>query len=137
MRIVVPREAAAGEGRVALVPDAIGRLTAAGFEVVVERGAGAAAGFPDEDYVVAGATLSEPAGMLEGAAAVVRVSRPSPEEVAAMAPGTVLIGFLAPLTDTEGIERLRRQGVVAFAMESVPRITRAQSMDALSSQATV
>ena len=66
-----------------------------------------------------------------------RVSRPSADEVAAMAPGTVLIGFLAPLTDTEGIERLRRQGVVAFAMESVPRITRAQSMDALSSQATV
>ena len=137
MRIVVPREAAAGEGRVALVPDAIGRLTSAGFEIVVERGAGAAAGFPDEDYVAAGATLSEPAGMLEGAEAVVRVSRPTAEEVAAMAPGTVLIGFLTPLTDTEGIERLRRQGVVAFAMESVPRITRAQSMDALSSQATV
>ena len=137
MRIVVPREAAAGEGRVALVPDAIGRLTAAGFEIVVERGAGAAAGFPDEDYVAAGATLSEPNGMLEGAEAVVRVSRPTADEVAAMAPGTVLIGFLAPLTDTEGIDRLQRQGVVAFAMESVPRITRAQSMDALSSQATV
>ena len=137
VRIVVPREAAAGEGRVALVPDAIGRLTAAGFEIVVERGAGAVAGFPDEDYAAAGALLSESSGLLEGAEAVVRVSRPSAEEVAAMAPGTVLIGFLAPLTDAEGIERLRRQGVVAFAMESVPRITRAQSMDALSSQATV
>jgi len=137
VRIVVPREAAAGEGRVALVPDAIGRLTSAGFEIVVERGAGAAAGFPDEDYLAAGATLSEPAGMLEGAEAVVRVARPTAEEVAAMAPGTVLIGFLTPLTDVEGIERLRRQDVVAFAMESVPRITRAQSMDALSSQATV
>jgi len=122
---------------VALVPDAIGRLAPAGFEVVVERGAGAAAGFPDEDYVAAGATLSEPADLLEGAAAVVRVSRPSADEVAAMTAGTVLIGFLAPLTDAEGIERLRRQSVVAFAMESVPRITRAQSMDALSSQATV
>jgi NAD(P) transhydrogenase subunit alpha len=137
VRIVVPREAAAGEGRVALVPDAIGRLTAVGFEIVVERGAGAVAGFPDEDYAAAGASLSEPGGLLEGAEAVVRVSRPSAEEVAAMAPATVLIGFLAPLTDAEGIERLRRQGVVAFAMESVPRITRAQSMDALSSQATV
>jgi NAD(P) transhydrogenase subunit alpha len=137
VRIVVPREANAGEGRVALVPDAIGRLAPVGFEIVVERGAGAIAGFPDEDYVAAGATLSEPVDLLEGADAVVRVSRPSAEEVAAMAPGTVLIGFLAPLTDTEGIERLRRQGVVAFAMESVPRITRAQSMDALSSQATV
>jgi len=137
VRIVVPREAAAGEGRVALVPDAIGRLAPAGFEIVVERGAGAVAGFPDEDYATAGATLSEPGSLLEGADAIVRVARPSAEEVLAMAPGTVLIGFLAPLTDTEGIERLRRQGVVAFAMESVPRITRAQSMDALSSQATV
>ena len=137
MRIVVPREAAAGEGRVALVPDAIGRLAPAGFEIVVERGAGAAAGFPDEDYVAAGATLSEPANLLDGAEAVVRVSRPSADEISAMAQGTVLIGFLAPLSDPEGIEHLRRQGVVAFAMESVPRITRAQSMDALSSQATV
>ena len=77
MRIVVPREAAAGEGRVALVPDAIGRLAPAGFEVMVERGAGAIAGFPDEDYAAAGATLSEPSGLLEGADAIVRVSRPS------------------------------------------------------------
>src|SRR4029078_5870694 len=68
---------------------------------------------------------------------VLRVGRPTAEEVSALAPGTVLIGFLAPLTDREGIERLERQGVVAFAMESIPRITRAQSMDALSSQATV
>jgi NAD(P) transhydrogenase subunit alpha len=75
--------------------------------------------------------------LLEGADAIVRVARPSADEVAAIAPGTVLIGFLAPLTDAEGVERLRRHGVVAFAMESVPRITRAQSMDALSSQATV
>ena len=104
---------------------------------MVERGAGAVAGFPDEDYTDAGATLCEPGALLEGADAIVRVARPSADEVAAIAPGTVLIGFLAPLTDTEGIERLRRQGVVAFAMESVPRITRAQSMDALSSQATV
>ncbi len=137
MRIAVPREAAAGEGRVALVPDAVGRLAAAGFEIAIQRGAGAVAGFPDEDYATAGATLTEPGVLLDGAEAVVRVGRPSADEVAAIAPGTVLIGFLAPLTDPDGIERLRRQGVVAFAMESVPRITRAQSMDALSSQATV
>ena len=103
----------------------------------MERGAGASAGFPDEDYAAAGATLCEPAALLEGVDAVVRVARPSAEEVAAMAPGTVLIGFLAPLTDTEGIARLEQRGIVGFAMESVPRITRAQSMDALSSQATV
>ena len=69
--------------------------------------------------------------------AVVRVGRPSADEVAELAPGTVLIGFLAPLSDPEGIERLAARGVVAFAMESIPRITRAQAMDALSSQATV
>ena len=103
----------------------------------MERGAGAGAGFPDEDYVTAGATLCEPATLLENVDAVVRVARPSAEEVAAMPPGTILIGFLAPLTDREGIERLEKRGVVGFAMESVPRITRAQSMDALSSQATV
>jgi NAD(P) transhydrogenase subunit alpha len=122
---------------VALVPDSVGRLTPAGFEIVVERGAGAAAGFPDEDYANAGAKLSERSTLLEGADAIVRVARPSADEVAAIAPGTVLIGFLAPLTDAEGVERLRRQDVVAFALESVPRITRAQAMDALSSQATV
>jgi NAD(P) transhydrogenase subunit alpha len=133
VRVAVPREAAAGEGRVALVPETVSRLTKGGFEVVVERGAGAAAGFPDDDYGSAGATLREAGALLEGADAVVRVARPSADEVAAMAPGTVLIGFLAPLTDAEGIERLRQRGVVAFAMESVPRITRAQSMDALSS----
>ncbi|MEI7760355.1 MAG: Re/Si-specific NAD(P)(+) transhydrogenase subunit alpha [Thermoleophilia bacterium] len=137
MHVAVPREAGSGEGRVALVPDAIGRLVPAGFEIVVERGAGAAAGFPDEDYAAAGATLSEPRALLDGADAVVRVARPTAEEVSSMAAGTVLIGFLAPLTDIEGIERLRRQGIIAFAMESVPRSTRAQSMDALSSQATV
>ena len=137
MRIAVPREAAAGEGRVALVPETVGRLVADGFEVVVERGAGAAAGYPDEGYAEAGATLREAGGLLEGADTIVRVARPTPDEVSAMAPGTILIGFLSPLTDPEGIERLRRQGVVAFAMESIPRISRAQSMDALSSQANV
>jgi H+-translocating NAD(P) transhydrogenase subunit alpha len=137
VRVVVPREAAPGECRVALVPDSIGRLTGAGFEIGVERGAGAAAGFVDEDYAAAGATILAGDTLSEGADAVVRVARPSADEVAAIASGTVLIGFLAPLTDADGIERLRRQGIVAFAMEAVPRITRAQSMDALSSQATV
>ncbi len=137
MRVVVPREAAAGEGRVALVPETVGRLIPNGFEIVVERGAGAAAGFTDEDYAGSGAILLEAGALLDGADAIVRVARPSADEVAAIPRGTVLIGFLTPLTDPEGIERLKRQGVIAFAMESVPRITRAQSMDALSSQATV
>jgi NAD(P) transhydrogenase subunit alpha len=137
MRIAVPREAAAGEGRVALVPETVGRLVSEGFEVVVERGAGAAAGYPDEGYAEAGAKLREAGGLLEGVDTIVRVSRPTPDEVSAMAPGTTLIGFLSPLTDADGIQRLERQGVIAFAMESVPRISRAQSMDALSSQANV
>jgi NAD(P) transhydrogenase subunit alpha len=122
---------------VALVPETVGRLAKGGFEIRVERGAGAAAGFPDEDYASGGAGLVERSALLEGVDGVVRVGRPSADEVAVMEPGTLLIGFLAPLTDQEGIERLQRHGVVAFAMESVPRITRAQSMDALSSQATV
>jgi NAD(P) transhydrogenase subunit alpha len=137
VRVAVPREAAAGEGRVALVPETVARLAANGFEIAVERGAGAAAGFPDEEYADAGAMLREVGSVLEGAQIVVRVGRPTADEVSALAPGTVLIGFLAPLTDREGIERLQRHGVIAFAMESIPRITRAQSMDALSSQATV
>jgi NAD(P) transhydrogenase subunit alpha len=137
MRIAVPREAAAGERRVALVPESVGRLASSGFEVTVERGAGATAGFPDGAYTDAGATVVEAAAAYDGADAVVRVARPSADEAALLRDGTVLIGFLAPLTDSDGIARLRTQGVVGFAMESVPRITRAQSMDALSSQATV
>jgi NAD(P) transhydrogenase subunit alpha len=122
---------------VALVPETASKLGAAGFEIRVERGAGDAAGFPDADYEEAGAELVDATALLAGAEAVVRVAKPSADEAKALAAGTVLVGFLQPLTDAEGIERLRTQDVVAFAMESIPRITRAQSMDALSSQATV
>jgi NAD(P) transhydrogenase subunit alpha len=137
MRIAVPRETAAGERRVALVPETISKLREGGFEIRVANGAGAAAGFPDEDYTGAGAELVSADALLAGADAVVRVARPDSAEVAGLASGTVLVGFLQPLTDAEGVARLRERGVVAFAMESIPRITRAQSMDALSSQATV
>lgn len=137
MRVAVPNESAAGERRVALVPDAIARLAPSGFTFAVERDAGRAAGFLDADYVSVGADVVPPDDLLTRAEAVVRVGRPSEAEVALLAPGTVLIGFLAPLTDPAGVERLATQGVVAFAMESLPRITRAQSMDALSSQSTV
>jgi NAD(P) transhydrogenase subunit alpha len=133
VRIGVPRELEPGERRVALVPDAVTRL-GAGFDVVVEPGAGAAASFPDEAYREAGATVSE---SVWDADAVAKVRKPSPEEVARLRSGQVLVGFLEPLTDPAGIERLAERGVHAFAMESIPRITRAQSMDALSSQATV
>jgi H+-translocating NAD(P) transhydrogenase subunit alpha len=137
VRVAVPNEAGAGERRVALVPDSVGRLSARGFTIAVERGAGVAAGFGDDEYAAAGATVVGRGELLAGAAAVVRVGSPSAEEVSELASGTVLIGFLSPLTDTAGIERLTERGVVAFAVESIPRITRAQSMDALSSQSTV
>jgi NAD(P) transhydrogenase subunit alpha len=131
VRVGVPKETARDERRVALVPEAVARLT--GFEVVVEPGAGAAAGFTDDAYRVAGATLGDP----WGAEVVVKVAKPTAAEAERLREGVVLISFLQPLTDREGVERLAGRGVVAFAMESIPRITRAQSMDALSSQATV
>jgi H+-translocating NAD(P) transhydrogenase subunit alpha len=135
MRVAVPRETAPGERRVALVPETVSKLRAVGFEVAVENDAGARAGFPDNEYADAGADVGD--AVASGADCVTRVARPSPEDVATMRPGTVLIGFLDPLTDTDGIARLRDREIVAFAMESIPRITRAQAMDALSSQATV
>jgi len=133
VRIGVPKERAPGERRVALVPEAVTRLTSNGFDVVVETGAGEAAAFLDEAYADAGATIGDP----WGADVVVKVQKPSAEEVGRLRSGAVLIAFLQPLTDAEGIGRLADRGVTAFAMESIPRITRAQSMDALSSQANV
>ncbi len=129
----MPRETAVGERRVALVPEIVEKLVPGGLEVVVEPGAGASASFPDAAYADAGAQLADWAD----ADVVVKVQKPSEEEAARLHDGQVLIGFLQPLTDSEGIERLAQRGVVAFAMESIPRITRAQPMDALSSQATV
>jgi len=130
----VPRETATGERRVALVPELVGKLVGGGFEVLVERGAGEAASFPDSAYEEAGARLVEDWADAE---AVVKVQKPTEQEASRLRDGQVLIGFLQPLTDREGIDRLAKRGVVAFAMESIPRITRAQPMDALSSQATV
>jgi len=118
------------------MPEAVRRL-GDGFRVAVERGAGEAAGFTDAEYEAAGASLVARDDLLRDAGAVVRVAPPSAAEVAALAPGTILIGFLAPLSDPDGVRRLEERGVFAFAMESIPRITRAQSMDALSSQSTV
>ena len=130
MRVGVARETAPGERRVALVPETAGKLAAAGFNVVVETSAGEAASFPDTAYTEAGVALGSP----WETDAVVAVRRPDP---ARLRDGQLLIGFLDPLADSAGVEALAAHGVVAFAMESIPRITRAQSMDALSSQATV
>ncbi len=118
----------------ALVPDAVSRLAGSGFEVVVEPGAGAAASFPDHAYAEAGASLDGSAWAAEG---IAKVRKPTVDEVERLSDGQILVGFLEPLTDPAGVERLADRGVHAFAMESIPRITRAQPMDALSSQATV
>jgi proton-translocating NAD(P)+ transhydrogenase subunit alpha len=134
MKVGIPRETAPGERRVALVPETVARLTGGGHEVAVERGAGAAASFLDEAYAEAGASIVDDPYAVE---AVAKVQKPSEEEAQRLDQGQVLIGFLQPLTDREGIDRLSDRGVLAFAMESIPRITRAQGMDALSSQATV
>ena len=134
MNIGVPRETVDGERRVALVPEVVAKLVEAGHTVVVERGAGSAASFEDAAYEEAGATVT---GSAWDAEVVVKVQKPGAEETERLRSGAVLIGFLQPLTDREGIDRLAARGVVAFAMESIPRITRAQTMDALSSQATV
>src|SRR5205823_2611405 len=129
-----PKETADGERRVALVPEVVSRLVPGGFDVLVERGAGEAASFPNDAFEEAGARLVADAYEAD---CVVKVQKPSAEEVAQLRDRQVLIGFLQPLTDKQGLEQLAGRGVIAFAMESIPRITRAQPMDALSSQATV
>jgi NAD(P) transhydrogenase subunit alpha len=130
MRIGVPTETADGERRVALVPDVVRRLKSAGHEVVIEPGAGSTAGHPDAEYTDAGAEIGDP----WGAQVIARVA---PREPGGLTAEHVLIGFLAPLTNQDGVAAIARTGATAFAMESIPRISRAQSMDALSSQATV
>src|SRR5262249_15537075 len=135
MKVGVTKETASGERRVALAPEIVNRLASEGFEIVVEQGAGIEAAFPDAAYVEAGAAVA--ASVLGDAEAIVKVQRPTPEEAEQLREGDLLIAFLQPLTDPEGIERLAARGVVAFAMEAIPRITPAQPMDALSSQATV
>jgi proton-translocating NAD(P)+ transhydrogenase subunit alpha len=133
MKVGVPRETAPGERRVALVPEIVSRLASGGFDVVVEQGAGEAASFLDAAFTEGGATIGDP----WDTDLVAKVRKPSEEEIGRLHDGQLLVGFLQPLTDEEGIRRLASRGVTAFAMESIPRITRAQSMDALSSQATV
>jgi H+-translocating NAD(P) transhydrogenase subunit alpha len=134
VRIGVPRETAPGERRVALIPDGISRIASTGLEVAVERSAGAAASIPDDAYREAGAAVVDDAF---DADLVAKVQKPNADELGRLREGSVLVGFLQPLTDREGVEALGRRGVTAFALESIPRITRAQSMDALSSQSTV
>jgi NAD(P) transhydrogenase subunit alpha len=134
MKISVPKETAQGERRVALVPEVVQRLVRDEVEVVLEPGAGEGAHQPDAAYEEAGARIAD-----EGLSGdvIVKVAPPSSDEIGRLRQGSVLIGFLQPLTDPDTARALADAGVTSFAMEAIPRITRAQSMDALSSQATV
>jgi NAD(P) transhydrogenase subunit alpha len=136
--VAVCRERADGERRVALTPEEIRRLSEHGVRVRLERGAGAPAGFPDESYALAGAELvDDAAAALEGADVVLRVAPPSAEEIAALPTAALVISYLRPLDQPEIAQALAARGVSALAIELVPRISRAQTMDALSSQANV
>ncbi|HET9102939.1 MAG TPA: Re/Si-specific NAD(P)(+) transhydrogenase subunit alpha [Solirubrobacteraceae bacterium] len=138
MRIGVPSETAAGERRVALVPDVVAKLAAGdGIDVVVQRGAGAGALIPDSAYEAAGATMTDDAAETLGADVVVKVAAPNAEETVRLGSGSTLIGFLGPLTNGDGVRAIAATGATSFAMEAIPRISRAQSMDALSSQANI
>jgi len=137
MRVGVPKELAANERRVALVPDAAARLVKGGFEVVIERGAGAAAACPDEAYKAAGATIADRAAVLGQADVVLQVQAPSPADVALYREGGALVAQLQPGSDAALIQQLAWRKLTTFSPVLLPRITRAQPMDVLSSQATV
>jgi NAD(P) transhydrogenase subunit alpha len=133
MNVGVPKETAQSERRVALIPDVVASLKEKGIGVVVESGAGEGSDHPDAEYTEAGAEIGDP----WGAEVVVHVAVPTADEIGKLDKGQVLIGHLAPLTSAETNKALAAAGVTSFAMEAIPRITRAQAMDALSSQANV
>ncbi|MBX6341433.1 MAG: Re/Si-specific NAD(P)(+) transhydrogenase subunit alpha [Thermomicrobiaceae bacterium] len=134
----LPREIVPDERRVALVPDVVRRFANGGFRVIVEQGAGEAASFPDHLYQEAGAELvPDAASVYRAADIVVKVQRPLDEELELLRPGQMLIAFLQPLVRPELVARLAERRVTALSMDAIPRITRAQSMDALSSMSTV
>jgi NAD(P) transhydrogenase subunit alpha len=135
MKLSVPKETVAGERRVATVPDAVKKLSADGVEVHIDPGAGEEAHHPDSQFSEAGAKVEADSGF--SGEVVAKVAPPTAEEMGRLSKGSVLIGFLQPLTNGETAKALADAGVTSFAMEAIPRITRAQSMDALSSQATV
>lgn len=138
MILAVPREAAEKERRVALVPETVSRFAKLGVGVRLQRGAGAAAAFPDNLYGDAGATFADDAESLAAEAdAIATVGRPSDQILQRLRPASIVVGFLNPLGDPAYLKRLADAGLTAVAMEMIPRITRAQSMDALSSQSNI
>jgi NAD(P) transhydrogenase subunit alpha len=137
MRIAVPLETAAGEHRVALTPESAGRLVKGGHEVRIQAGAGTRAGFPDSAYESVGATIVDGTSLYVDAVLVCRVQPPTTTEVAKLPSGSTLLALLAPSRNGPLLATLAARHVTALALEQVPRITRAQSMDVLSSQSTV
>jgi NAD(P) transhydrogenase subunit alpha len=137
-RIAVTRERRDGETRVAATPETIKKLAGSGYAVSVEAGAGQGAAIPDADYTAAGASVAKGVGAaLKAADVLLKVGGPSPEEIKALEPGAIVVGLLNPHQDRPLLDALAAKGATAFAMEFVPRITRAQVMDALSSQANL
>jgi H+-translocating NAD(P) transhydrogenase subunit alpha len=138
IRIGVPRETFAGERRVALIPDTVAKMVSSGLTVLVESGAGSGAFFSDEAYSSAGASVvPDSAALYAGANLIAKVRGPNEIELEQLRRGSVLIGFLDPLRNPEMVDRLSERGIIAFSMDAIPRITRAQSMDALSSMSTL
>ena len=134
MRIAVAKEIRSGEARVALVPDIISKLTKAGLEVVIEAGAGVASGFQDSEFTAAGATVKS-GNVISDADVVASVTALTPDQMKSLKKGALTISFLSPTTSVDSIEAAAAAGVTALSLELVPRISRAQSMDALTSQA--
>jgi NAD(P) transhydrogenase subunit alpha len=138
MKIAVPRERAPGERRVAFVPETAAKFVKAGIAVAVEHDAGREAGFPDDAYTAAGATIvADAAALVADADVVVRVGKPTDAELDALKRGAVVVGFLAPLGDPRSVEAYAQRGLTALSMDAIPRTTKAQAMDALSSQANI
>jgi NAD(P) transhydrogenase subunit alpha len=138
MKVGVARETAPGERRVALVPEALGKLTAAGLEILVESGAGDGSLIPDEAFAEAGATIVSTADLYAQSDVLLRVHKPTPEETGRLRSGQAVVGLLSPLLEPASMGELAARGVTAVSLDAIPRtLSRAQTMDALSSQANV
>lgn len=135
--IGVPRESAPGERRVALIPDTVKKLTGSGVKVRVERGAGLDSSHSDEAYIAAGAEIVATATEAYAAPLVIKVQKPNDDEAALLKPGSTVIALLQPLTNHDLVRDFAQRNITSFSMDAIPRTTRAQSMDVLSSQATV
>ena len=137
LTVGVPKETAPGERRVALIPDTVKRLTGSGVNVNVQRHAGTASGHNDDAYRSAGATIVDDAQQAFAADVVIKVQKPAPEETELLRSGATLIALLQPMTNLDLVSDLASRKITSFSMDAIPRTTRAQSMDVLSSQATV